>query len=777
MQSNHPKQYMNHQSRKGLKETISLCKKPDTQTTKAEIFKLSDEADVARLEKLLNEVSGLLVHDRVGEQLKELFKIRNPKEDYTDDDLEGLLRSWKLSNDIDDYGVWVYYPWKSLLVHLVDKEEFVELRTSRNLYKITPQEQNELADKVVGVIGLSVGQSVAVTMTIERNYGTIRIADFDTLELTNLNRIRRGIDSLGLPKTTMVAREIAEIDPFVNVEIFNEGVNEKNIGEFLDGNSKMDLLIEECDSLDIKILARLEARKRAIPVLMDTSDRGMIDIERFDIEPDRKIFHGKIDINDPSDLKGLTYEEKIPFILELIGARKMSHRLKSSMIEVGQSVTTWPQLASDVTLGGAITAKIARQILLNKNVVSGRYYTETDEEWIGTKDVSNKLNGGKEIPSLEDMVKSIPALQNGHALNGQATNDLIHKAILAPSAGNVQPWKIYKKDQHYHLFLDPERIGFFGDYHYQASLLSVGGVVRNMKYYALDNGLKAEVNWFPDHSNELYVAQVSFEANTQAEAHPLSNFIETRHTNRHFFEPTTISDEFQNELKDLEKQYPGLQVHLVRDEEMIKSLAECVAKADVQRVLDKEGHKGFFAEIRWSDDMAKRTGDGIDIETVDITPAERAGFEIAKDWKAVELLSELNLGNAFGSLSKDALMTSSGAILISGKKFSQDTLVKGGELMQDAWLLATKYDYAVQPLLSTCLFYNMYNHGGEHLMSDNLKMTLNEIKPDYSKIFPLLADSDSQLFLMRLGKAKEKVKLAYRRKPDHIYKDLNDNDW
>lgn len=62
-------------------------------------------------------------------------------------------------------------------------------------------------------------------------------------------------------------------------------------------------------------------------------------------------------------------------------------------------------------------------------------------------------------------------------------------------------------------------------------------------------------------------------------------------------------------------------------------------------------------------------------------------------------------------------------------------------------------------------------------MSDNLKMTLNEIKPDYSKIFPLLADSDSQLFLMRLGKAKEKVKLAYRRKPDHIYKDLNDNDW
>ena len=769
---------MNNQSLNGLKERISLCKKPDTNTTKVEIFKLSSEADKERLEQLIQDTPDLVVHDRVGEQLMELFKIRNPQTTYSDEDLEKLLQDWKLSNDIENYGVWVYYPWKKLAIHLVHREEFIELRTSRNLYKITPQEQSDLSNKIVGVVGLSVGQSVAITMSIERNYGTIRIADFDTLELTNLNRIRRGLDSLGLAKTTMVAREILEIDPFLNVEIFDKGITEDNIGEFLEGSGKMDLLIEECDSLDIKILARLEAKKRNIPVLMDTSDKGMIDIERFDLEPDREIFHGKIKIEDPSDLKDLTFEEKIPFVFELIGARKMSYRLKSSMIEVGETVTTWPQLASDVTLGGAITAKIARQILLGENVKSGRFYTESEEEWI-EKDREEEVEVPKDdhTSSFEAISNELDAIQGSSEVNNDFAEKLIVKAILAPSAGNVQPWKIIRKESQFFVFLDPTRIGFFGDYHYQASLLSVGGVVRNMRLYGLENGLETLVEWYPKTDNKLLVAQVAFRKSAEVQQDQLSQFIDTRHTNRQEFVPVEISDDFKRELNEIESNYPDLKIHLVTDESAIKDLADCIGKCDTQRILDKNGHKGFFAEIRWNDEIAKRTGDGIDIETVDITPSERAGFEIAKDWKAVELLSELDLGKAFGSLSKDVLLSSSAAILISGKEFSQKMVLQGGELMQDVWLLGTKYDYAMQPLLSSCLFYNMYNHGGEKYVSNNLKSTLEAIKPTYSKIFSGLADENSQLFLLRLGKAKEKVKLAYRRKPDHIYTDLNENDW
>ncbi|HRF79656.1 MAG TPA: hypothetical protein PL070_06180, partial [Flavobacteriales bacterium] len=91
------------------------------------------------------------------------------------------------------YGVWVFYPWADRLVHLLDEPEFALVRTDRNRNKITREEQAELATKKVGVIGLSVGQSVSLTLALERSFGEIRLADFDTLELSNLNRIRSGV--------------------------------------------------------------------------------------------------------------------------------------------------------------------------------------------------------------------------------------------------------------------------------------------------------------------------------------------------------------------------------------------------------------------------------------------------------------------------------------------------------------------------------------------------------------------------------------------------------
>lgn len=67
---------------------------------------------------------------------------------------------------------------------------------------------------------------------MERVCGELRLADFDVLELTNLNRIRTGTHNLDLPKVYSVAREIAEIDPFIKVKCFAAGLTEKNMDFF-----------------------------------------------------------------------------------------------------------------------------------------------------------------------------------------------------------------------------------------------------------------------------------------------------------------------------------------------------------------------------------------------------------------------------------------------------------------------------------------------------------------------------------------------------------------
>lgn len=154
------------------------------------IFRLSEGADSLRLMEVM-KLPGLTVFDTMTSQLKELVRTLNPSTKFTPEALEAAAKAHVGATPLDEYGVWVHYPWSNRLVHLLDETEFVLVRTDRNRNKITTEEQAELATKRIGVIGLSVGQSIALAMAMERGFGEIRLADHDTLDLSNLNQIGR----------------------------------------------------------------------------------------------------------------------------------------------------------------------------------------------------------------------------------------------------------------------------------------------------------------------------------------------------------------------------------------------------------------------------------------------------------------------------------------------------------------------------------------------------------------------------------------------------------
>ena len=254
------------------------------------------------------------VINQINSQVGDLIKSRHPAKTFSKEELKAEIENFFEENPKESYGNWVYYPWKYALVHLLPEEEFIRVRTLRNNYKITPQEQKELAKKKVGIVGLSVGQSIALAMALERSCGEMRLADFDHLELSNLNRLKAGVTSLGVEKIVIAAREIAEIDPYLKLTLFRDGITEENIDSFFSEQGELDLIIDECDSLDIKILLRKTAQKYQIPLMMDTSDRGMLDIERFDLEPERPIFHGYLGDINLDTLKNLTNKQKVATI-------------------------------------------------------------------------------------------------------------------------------------------------------------------------------------------------------------------------------------------------------------------------------------------------------------------------------------------------------------------------------------------------------------------------------------------------------------------------------
>ncbi|WP_204077454.1 ThiF family adenylyltransferase [Planotetraspora phitsanulokensis] len=341
------------------------------------------ERDAGAVQRLVDDGVAWRVHDTLDGQLRQLVRSRDPAMAADDPLVDRRLAEILDGGDLSTYGTWAWFPWSARLVHLLPREEFHELRTDRNRYKITRREQDTLAGKHVGVVGLSVGNAAAVTMAQEGVGGSFRLADFDRIELSNLNRLRAGVHDLGIDKTVLAARQMAEINPYLGISTFPQGLSEDDFDDFLLSGGRLDLVVEECDDLYVKIAIRERARHHGIPVVMDTNDRGMLDIERFDLEPGRPILHGLLGEVRAEDLRDLSTADKVPFVLALLDERRISPRLAASLPEIARTVSSWPQLASGAALGGAIVTDAARRILLGENAPSGRYYVDPFEPVTG----------------------------------------------------------------------------------------------------------------------------------------------------------------------------------------------------------------------------------------------------------------------------------------------------------------------------------------------------------------------------------------------------------
>lgn len=363
-----------------LLEVLNSASAPDRESHRPEFFRMAFSNDRARLQELLKNEARVIIHDGLHDQLTELVRSLNPSRKFTKEELNAAAVAHLKGVPSEDYGVWVYFPWSFRLVHLLDETEFALVRTDRNRNKITSEEQALLATKKVGVIGLSVGQSVSLTMALERSFGEIRLADFDTLELSNLNRIRSGVHEMGIPKVINTAREIAELDPYLKVTIYPEGSTKENLHAFFTEGGKLDVLIEECDSVDIKILARIKAKELGVPVVMDTSDRGLIDVERFDLEPDRPIMHGFLSDEHLAMVEGKTdHAQRYDLLMRMVDLEGLSEPMQRCLPEIGRTLVTWPQLGGHVAMGGALASEAVRKILLQQMEWSGRWYIDPEE--------------------------------------------------------------------------------------------------------------------------------------------------------------------------------------------------------------------------------------------------------------------------------------------------------------------------------------------------------------------------------------------------------------
>ncbi len=747
-------------------------------------FRIYDSIDNENLTKLLAEKDDIVVYDTIQSQLKELIKTKFPKQTLTSEQYEEKILEHLNGQAIDEYGVWVYYPWSSKLVHILDEKEFIDLRTSANRNKITTAERDLLATKKVGVIGLSVGQSVSLTLALERGCGELRIADFDTLELNNLNRIRTGLHNLGLLKAYAVAREIAEIDPFFKVVCYTEGITEENIHDFFTVGGLLDMVIDECDGVNIKILCRLKARELNVPVLMEASDRGTVDVERFDLEPDRKIMHGWLE-HLPIDFKVLnnlkTSEEKLPYILPISGLETLSPRMKASMVEIQQTITTWPQLATAVTLGGAVTADACRRIFLNQFTDSGRYFIDLEKLMPDTrpKDKSPALFTSSEhelsTEELRNIVSECTILfsSQSNPPNFNVVQDLVKAAIKAPSAGNNQPWNWHYENNLLFLLHDRVRSVSFGDFQHIASYVALGAAIENLDLAAYHHNIPISVHYFPI-TDTRCAAVIQFATHQKGfnlfEPTKLFAAIDSRITNRNLGQRKPLSNSQSDLLTQAVASVDGAALHLRHNSTDLEELKEIMSAAERLRMLHIEGHYEFYEkEIRWNDEHSRTTGDGIDIATVDISPSDKVGLRLVKDPEVVKLLADWRGGKALEKIAIKAIDSASAIGLITMPKFTSTDYLIGGRAVERLWLTTADIDVSMQPMLAATLHFARIKYGNGEGLPHFMKEEFSQLHQRFLKIFPE-AETRAEVFLFRLSIADLPTVKSYRYPIEKVFK-------
>jgi molybdopterin/thiamine biosynthesis adenylyltransferase len=637
--------------------------------------------------RVLREDPSLQIIDRLPEQQEQLSEIRPAP-----------------SQALFDEGQrWVYYPWRRALVRLLAPRAFNTLRLDRNRNKLSSEEQSRQRSLRIGIVGLSAGHTIAHVLAMEGLAGELRLADFDTLELSNLNRVPASVLDLGVNKAIVAARRIGEIDPYLRVEIIPEGIRPDNLGAFLEG---LDLVIEECDSLDVKFLVREFARERRIPVLMETSDRGVLDVERFDLEPERPIFHGLLGDTHSSELAGLSLAEKAPYVLRMLGAADVSARGAASLLEVaGGAITGWPQLGSETTLGAATAAAAVRRIGLAGELPSGRVRFDIDDALSGIAPVEVELD------VEDDAFTARPDLPLDE--DADPIDAIVDAARWAPSGGNIQPWRFEADASEIRLYLVPERTTTM-DVRHRGSYVGIGAALFNARVAAASLKSLGSVRLFPEGAPSHHVATLQVGSSTDYEIAPLQPHVRSRAANRQIGTPSPIDDDIVQKLaRGVERE--GARLRLITARDRMGSCAEVLAESDRLRFLIPTLHREMVGELRWPgrDSMEE----GLDVRTLELSPPELSALELMRRSDVMSHLADWRAGQALGGRTMATVGSSSALAVVTVPRSDPIWYVRGGAAVERFWLTAELNGLAVQPVSPVFLYAidekDFLNLGGE----------------------------------------------------------------
>ncbi len=131
------------------------------------------------------------------------------------------------------------------------------------LYGFGEAGQEKLKKTRVFIAGAGGLGSPAAIYLAAAGTGTLRIADHDTVELSNLNRqVLHWEENIGEGKVASAAAKLKKLNPDINIEAITETITEANASRLV---ADSDLIVDAMDNLPTRFLLNRTAIEKNIP--------------------------------------------------------------------------------------------------------------------------------------------------------------------------------------------------------------------------------------------------------------------------------------------------------------------------------------------------------------------------------------------------------------------------------------------------------------------------------------------------------------------------------
>lgn len=576
----------------------------------------------------------------------------------------------------------------------------------RNIGWLSSGEQALLRCKKIAIAGMGGVGGVHLLTLVRLGIEQFHIADLDQFELQNFNRqIGANTSTLDRSKVDVLAAMAREINPLVEIKLFNQGINKSNFEEFLDG---VHLYI---DGLDFFALEEREevfnlCFTKNIPIIT-AAPLGMSTAYLIALP-------GKMSFSEYFDFPNATPEnKKYNFLIGLNPKMNNRHYLVDKNA-VNFNLEKGPSTTMACSLSSGVMGTEALKILLNRGKVYPVPYYHLFDAYLN-KHVLGWMPWGNRNPiqriKIHLMKKIIARYEQENTSPPPApANELesiIEAARWAPSGDNEQPWRfITVNENEVQIYLTNGIGKNLYDFAGLPTLTSMGCLLETLRIAA--SKYHKKMSWSLEKKDiNTHLFSVKFIKDEEVTINTLNYAILERSVDRRAYKSLKLDESVKNILKKtLSDDFDLLWFDTRADKWKIAKINALATQIRMRMPELFSIHQTVF-NIKNSNPPA-----GIPLAATGLNLVSQQLMKWGlKNQKRMDLLMRLGAIQS-SQLELDYLpgiQCGAQFMLVSKKPLDEDTAIQAGMIMQRFWLTATQFGLSMQPSFAPLLF-SYYTH-------------------------------------------------------------------